>query len=339
MGKIFKAILALVLLSTVSLFAQNKCIELCTSCQDKQDQACQIVENHCSCTALLESIKAIQVDNDTSSTESLNKISSEIADEKQDFFGTANEEKSIEENVIEEASVIKQQDSTITSTKSNDFEANIHEPNSSHPENISKKAKNYYLGFSLASEMACSEDYYGTSLDGFCRGSGLSIGYVFKHYFNRFISLNLGFNAIYLSGEYDIKVKSNYYSFYTKPLDFSTLMAEIPIGFRAGIPLGSFPVSLYLSSNIHIRKPLYQWYEIDLGDDYRDYNSYDGFAAYSDWEFIHLLGFGIEIKRRFSFEMQLYMGNFRIYKDGYNSSAEQGYLNGDSGRFKIEVTF
>jgi hypothetical protein len=34
------------------------------------------------------------------------------------------------------------------------------------------------------------------------------------------------------------------------------------------------------------------------------------------------------------------MGNFRIYKDGYNSSAEQGYLNGgESGRFKIEVAF
>ncbi len=330
MRKNFQAILSLILLSTVSIFAQNKCIELCTLCQDKQEQTCQLVENHCSCTALLESIRTFQANKDTTSAESQNRPSSEIVDEKSDSLKTANEE----------ASIIKQQDSTITSTQNNEFEANIHEADSSHVEKDSKKAKNDYFGFSLAYEVACSEDYYGTSLGDFCSGSGVSVGFVIVHYFNRFISLNLGFNTIYLSGEYNIKVKRNYYPYYKKPLDFSTMMAEIPFGFRAGIPLGSFPVSLYLSSNIHIRKPLYQWYEINLGDGYRDYNSYNDFAAYSDWEFIHLLGIGIEIKRRFSIELQLYMGNFRIYKDGYNSSAEQGYLNGgESGRFKIEVAF
>ena len=78
MRKIFQAIFALVLLLTVSLFAQNMCIELCTPCQNKKDQTCKKVDKRCHCAALLDSISAAQASKDAAFAESINKLSDEL---------------------------------------------------------------------------------------------------------------------------------------------------------------------------------------------------------------------------------------------------------------------
>ena len=70
-----------------------------------------------------------------------------------------------------------------------------------------------------------------------------------------------------------------------------------------------------------------------------DYSDSD-FASFSDWEFINLLGLGIEITRHFSLEFQWFAGNFRIYEGSFGTEAEQSYLNGfDSWRIKIDFAF
>ena len=233
----------------------------------------------------------------------------------------------------------KTQDSTSVAAQSNKFGTNFHEVNPSKLEKNSNKSPKNYLGFALAYESPESYDYYGRSLREYYSGFGLNAGFIFRHYFNRFISFNFGINAIYHNGEYGISVGSYYYNYHLTSFEFNTIMAEIPLGLRFGIPLGSSPISLFISTNFHIRKPIYQWLEYDLYviDWYDD--CYDDFAAYSDWEFIHLFGIGIELTRHFSLEIQWYAGNFRVYKDGYYSSVEEGYRNGDSWRIKLETTF
>lgn len=264
----------------------------------------------------------------------------EIVEEKPEPIKTEiAEENPVEEKTIEEASVNKSHDSQIVSVQNNNFGSNFHEVNSSNTENSSKKSSSNYLGFALAYESPESYDYYGRSLREYYSGFGLNAGFIFRHYFNRFISFNFGINAIYHNGEYGISVGSHYYSYRLASFEFNTLMAEIPLGLRFGIPLGSSPISLFISTNFHIRKPIYQWLEYDLyAINWYD-DCYDDFAAYSDWEFIHLFGIGIELTRHFSLEIQWYAGNFRVYKDGYYSSVEEGYRNGDSWRIKLETTF
>ena len=315
-----QAIFALVLLLTVSLFAQNMCIELCTTCQNNTDQTCQKVENSCHCTALLDSINAVQAIKDEA-----------IAEEK------PVEEKPAEEKSIEEAPVNKSQDTRIVSAQNNNFGSTSNEVTPNNLEIRSKKKSSNYLGFTLAYESPKSYDYYGSNLIDYGSDSefGLNAGFVFRHYLNRFISFNSGINVVYHTGDYGISQRAKEYNFSIASLGFNTIMAEIPLGFRFGIPLGSSPISLFISANFHIRKPIYQWLELDVLDYWWYDDSYDDVAASSDWEFINLLGFGIELTRHFSLEVQWFAGNFRAYKDG----VEQAYENGNSWHLKMEAAF
>ena len=268
----------------------------------------------------------------------------EIVEEKPEPIKTEiAEENPVEEKTIEEASVNKSHDSQIVSVQNNNFGSNFHEISPNKPEKSSKKKSSNYLGFTLAYESPKSRDYYGRPLYDYYSDSefGLDAGFVFRHYFNRFISFNFGINAVYHTGDYGIFSLNDYYhDISIASLEFNTIMAEIPLGFRFGIPLGSSPISLFISTNFHIRKPIYQWIELDILDGYWYDGSYDDVAASSDWEFIHLLGFGIELTRNFSLEVQWFAGNFRVYKDsGEFSSVEQGYENGNSWHLKMEVVF
>ena len=156
-----------------------------------------------------------------------------------------------------------------------------------------------------------------------------NLGFFHRIYFNRIVSFNYGLNAEFHHG------------WYYGIVDFSTILAEIPLGFRFGIiPLGTSQASLFLSANFHIRKPIYQWYDLHIGSNYWDDYSDSDFASFSDWEFINLLGLGIEITRHFSLEFQWFAGNFRIYEGPFGTDAEQSYLNGfDSWRIKIDFAF
>ena len=113
-------------------------------------------------------------------------------------------------------------------------------------------------------------------------------------------------------------------------------MAEIPLGFRFGIPLGPLPVSPFISTSFHIRKPIYHWIDLEVGHHYSWIDdSGDGAAAIDEWEFVPLLGAGLEISRHFSFEFQWYLGSFCIY-DG---SFHEAYEYGSSWRLKFEAAF
>ena len=198
-------------------------------------------------------------------------------------------------------------------------------PSSTNKETKTDKAKNSFFGISLAFASLTTSAFYGKplqDLDGYFE-FGANLGFFHRIYFNRIVSFNYGLNAEFHHG------------WYCGFVDFSTIMAEIPLGFRFGIiPLGTSQVSLFLSANFHIRKPIFLIRQFDSEGVYND------FASFSDWEFINLLGLGIEITRHFSIEFQWFAGNFRIYEGPFGTDAEQSYLNGsDSWRIKIDFAF
>ena len=220
------------------------------------------------------------------------------------------------------------------------------DPLSSSKNAKSSESRSTYFGLVLAFERPKSEDYYGLNLDEFHDAFGINLGFFFRKYFNRFISFNIGLNAVFHYGDYDIYYEYDHlyndhdywYIDYDSWEDLkpSTIMAEIPFGFRFGIPLGSLPISPFISTNFHIRKPIYQWIYSESDEHTHVYND---FTTASDWEFIHFLGIGLEISRHFSLELQYYSGNFRTYNCNEDAGAEQGYINSESWRIKLEVAF
>lgn len=203
------------------------------------------------------------------------------------------------------------------------------DPSSSFKSEKTSKGGSSYIGFSLAFEFPESKDFYDIWFHGAPKDYdfGIDLGFLFRTYFNKVVSFNLGFNAIYRLAEYNGEYLW---------IKFSTLMAEIPLGFRFGIPLGPLPVSPFISTSFHIRKPIYHWIDLEVGHHYSWIDdSGDGAAAIDEWEFVPLLGAGLEISRHFSFEFQWYLGSFCIY-DG---SFHEAYEYGSSWRLKFEAAF
>lgn len=203
------------------------------------------------------------------------------------------------------------------------------DPSSSYKSEKTSKDGSSYIGFSLAFEFPESRDFYDIWFDGAPKDYdfGIDLGFLFRTYFNKVVSFNLGFNAIYRLAEYNGEYLG---------IKFSTLMAEIPLGFRFGIPLGPLPVSPFISTSFHIRKPIYHWIDLEIGHHYSWIDdSGDGAAAIDEWEFVPLLGAGLEISRHFSFEFQWYLGSFCIYNGSFNDAYEYG----SSWRLKFEALF
>lgn len=203
------------------------------------------------------------------------------------------------------------------------------DPSSSFKSAKSSGSRSTYFGFSLAFEFPESRDYYDIWFHGAPKDYdfGIDLGFLFRTYFNKVVSFSLGFNAIYRLAEYNGEYLG---------IKFSTLMAEIPLGFRFGIPLGPLPVSPFISTSFHIRKPIYHWIDLEIGHRYSWIDdSGDGAAAIDEWEFVPLLGAGLEISRHFSFEFQWYLGSFCIYNGSFN----EAYEYGSSWRLKFEAAF
>ena len=242
------------------------------------------------------------------------------------------EEKAFEKNAT------SQEQPVVYTTEAQTFGANVHdiysnETSRSYKTPKAPKKRRSYFGFSLAFDFPESQDYYGIYFEGAPKSYdfGIDLGFLFRTYFNKAVSFNLGFNAIYRLATYDGEI------FY---IDFSTLMAEIPLGFRFGIPLGYLPISPFISTSIHIRKPIHHsiYFETDhYGYSYNGYtkDSYAGAASFDEWEFVPLLGVGLELSRHFSFEFQWYIESFCTHDGGIH----EAYDTGDSWRLKFEAAF
>lgn len=194
-------------------------------------------------------------------------------------------------------------------------------------DSISKPQKKEYMGISLAYEEFVEKEVAGYSayeIDD--ENFGINLGFFMRFYFYSAGSFQVGVNAVYHYGEYDIS-DDLYVPLAGYPdnaeLTYHSLMFEIPVQGRFGFKIPRIPVVPFVSASLHVRKPIYAWteYDVDYHWDsyfygwYYDWNSYDGFYNFADWEFLLYVGCGVEIYRHISLQWQFSPLSLVTYSD------------------------
>lgn len=177
-------------------------------------------------------------------------------------------------------------------------------------ENKNEKEKTFYSGISLNIGSLDRESYFedfDEDEDGLIGG----IGYLARWYFYSAGSFQLGINALVESAN----------------IDLISLVAEIPIELRFGIPLTEH-VAPFVSFSLNARKYIYGWFEYD--NDVIE----DGFYESGDIDLLFFLGIGMEISKHFAIQYQ-WLIEGTGWRSGYGFDYDEGYTN----RFSMDFAF
>lgn len=330
-----KILTILVAITVAQTFAEDRCIELCSSCLNGDSTpACTKVEKLCKCNAMLE---GLQQELATSNTTPMDSVAPAVPDSV-DADTMPADQAALDTNAQQADSLAKvdssgQNDSTdvVTTPQDTQVVENTTAAVVAEKEKVvEKKDRIFYFGLSLGFEQFQEKTVANYEVEApyaFYDHLGANLGFFLRWYFYRAGSFQLGLNAVYHHGYYDIEEsdfrigEERYYYSHDVSINYHSIMAEIPLTFRFGIP---FVLSPYLSLDIHVRKPIYAWidYDVDvsmrLGDyyeysnrdyDYDDYGTSNGAFTESDWEFLGYLGFGIEFTRHVSIQWQMLLIN------------------------------
>lgn len=195
-------------------------------------------------------------------------------------------------------------------------------------ENKSEKEKTFYSGISLNIGSLDRESYFedfDEDEDGLIGG----IGYLARWYFYSAGSFQLGINALVES----VTMAEGDYS-----LDFNvdqiSLVAEIPVEVRFGIPLDEY-FAPFVSFSLNARKYIYGWfeYEMEISWLYNDATE-DGFYEGSDIDLLFFFGIGIEISKHFAIQYQWLISGIG-WRSGYDFDYDEEYTN----RFSMDFAF
>ena len=326
-----KKLLLLLLFWSIPIFADDTCLELCSSCMENSNQSsCAKVETLCKCSAIIDNLKQELLANPSATEDTANSLNQDSLEavntqpdslENQENANTADTTTVADNTALDSSTQV--QESVQTNLPIAENQAPVAETNN---ETEKKKDRIFYFGVSLAFEQFLEEtvaNYDVSESDNDYAHLGANFGFFLRWYFYSAGSFQLGLNAVYHHGHYDIEdyefrlgSKRNYYS-HDVSIDYHNIMAEIPLTFRFGIP---FILSPYISLDIHVRKPIYAWIDYDAYislhfEDYRystdDYYNFDddgscsGAFTEDDWEFLGYLGFGLELTRHLSVQWQM----------------------------------
>ncbi len=219
-----------------------------------------------------------------------------------------------------------------------------------------KKDRVFYFGVSFGFEQFQEKtvaNHEVVEADELYDHLGASFGFLLRWYFFRSASFQFGLNGVYHHGYYGIEEsdfrigRGAYYYRHDVTIDYHSVMAEIPLTFRLGIP---FVISPYVSLSVHARRPIYAWidYDVDvrwqLGElysydsrdrEYDDSSSKRGPFNESDWDFLGYLGFGVELTRHLSIQWQMLLFNAITYTD----ETVNYKLLTDTWRASLDVAF
>ena len=196
-------------------------------------------------------------------------------------------------------------------------------------ENKNEKEKTFYSGISLNIGSLDRESYFedfDEDEDGLIGG----IGYLARWYFYSAGSFQLGINALVES----VTLAEAEYSYLDFNVDQISLVAEIPIELRFGIPLDKY-FAPFVSFSLNARKYIYGWFEYEMENSwlYNDATE-DGFYESSDIDLLFFLGIGIEITKHFAIQYQ-----WLIEGTGWRSGYEFDYDEDVTNRFSLDFAF
>lgn len=196
-------------------------------------------------------------------------------------------------------------------------------------ENKSEKEKTFYSGISLNIGSLDRESYFedfDEDEDGLIGG----IGYLARWYFYSAGSFQLGINALVES----VTLAEAEYSYLDFNVDQISLVAEIPIELRFGIPLDEY-FAPFVSFSLNARKYIYGWFEYEMENSwlYNDATE-DGFYEGSDIDLLFFFGIGIEISKHFAIQYQ-WLIEGTGWRSGYEFDYDEEYTN----RFSMDFAF
>lgn len=196
-------------------------------------------------------------------------------------------------------------------------------------ENKKEKEKTFYSGISLNIGSLDRESYFedfDEDEDGLIGG----IGYLARWYFYSAGSFQLGINALVES----VTLAEAEYSYLDFNVDQISLVAEIPIELRFGIPLDEY-FAPFVSFSLNARKYIYGWFEYEMENSwlYNDVTE-DGFYEGSDIDLLFFFGIGIEISKHFAIQYQ-----WLIEGTGWRSGYEFDYDEDVTNRFSLDFAF
>ena len=199
------------------------------------------------------------------------------------------------------------------------------------PKNLkeNKKEKTFYSGISLNIGDVDRQSYFedfDENEDGIIGG----IGYLARWYFYSAGSFQLGINALVES----VTMAEAEYSYLDFNVDQISLVAEIPIELRFGIPLDEY-FAPFVSFSLNARKYIYGWFKYEMENSwlYNDATE-DGFYESGDIDFLYFLGIGIEITKHFAIQYQWLISGIG-WRSGYDFNYDEDCTN----RFSMDFAF
>lgn len=208
---------------------------------------------------------------------------------------------------------------------------NLIPKNPQKPKNLkeNKKEKTFYSGISLNIGSLDRESYFedfDEDEDGLIGG----IGYLARWYFYSAGSFQLGINALVES----VTMAEGDYSYLDFNVDQISLVAEIPVEVRFGIPLDEY-FAPFVSFSLNARKYIYGWFEYEMENSwlYNDATE-DGFYEGSDIDLLFFFGIGIEISKHFAIQYQ-WLIEGTGWRSGYGFDYDEEYTN----RFSMDFAF
>lgn len=208
---------------------------------------------------------------------------------------------------------------------------NLIPKNPQKPKNLkeNKKEKTFYSGISLNIGSLDRESYFedfDEDEDGLIGG----IGYLARWYFYSAGSFQLGINALVES----VTMAEGDYSYLDFNVDQISLVAEIPVEVRFGIPLDEY-FAPFVSFSLNARKYIYGWFEYEMENSwlYNDATE-DGFYEGSDIDLLFFFGIGMEISKHFAIQYQ-WLIEGTGWRSGYEFDYDEEYTN----RFSMDFAF
>lgn len=360
-----RTLLFILSVAAVQIFAEEKCVELCSSCMgETKPAACTKVETLCKCSEMLnalmqelskqDSVPELQPVSDSTDVQLAQQDSVAQADSvvKMDFVAqvdSVTKDSSISPVVDSVETAQPKVDSTITTADSAIAEpAPVEEPKKENP----PKEDIFFIGITASFEMFQEKMVANHRVNESDPGIGGYLGFLARWYFlNGVASIQTGLNGVFHYAYNDLKTifdergYGSSYDIYDQDIfiEYFLLGAEIPLELRIGVP--SKVIRPFISTSANFRKPIYATvnygFDVSLRNNEYSFGVHDReggenwdhsmFEA-SDWEFVGYLGLGVEITRHFSLQYQWLLWSARTYD-------EVAYYSLDSWKVSVDIAW